>query len=172
MRKRPGCRTIAVAGAILATAALPAAAADVLGRLFTTPQQRAQLEELRHAEEAPKEIELADVELIPEETAGPEAAPVDAVRVRGLVTRGQGRSTAWINDGNTYTGDLSLEYLHVRPTDIRENQVQLGMPDGRTTVTLKVGTTYDPATEQVRDITEAAAPQPVGRATGSGQRGR
>src|SRR5581483_10127985 len=80
------------------------AAADPLGRLFTTPEERAQLQQLRTAppvvaKPAPPPAPVA-VQTPPE---------VPPVTVNGVVVRSRGESTAWVNGKNTYDGDLSAD---------------------------------------------------------------
>lgn len=138
-----------------------AAAADPLGRLFTTPQQRKQLEELRHAQpQAELELVVADMPN-PADTAPEEKPVADAITVKGLVTRKDGRSTAWINDSNTFEGDLSSQYLRIEAGDIRSQHVKITMPDRETAVTVKVGETYEPITGQYLDLATPAVPPPA-----------
>ena len=78
--------------------------ADEFGRLFTTPKQRMHLDELRKVE--PKAVvEVIEEEIIIEEEI--EEIPVDTITVKGLVFRSGGKSTAWINDSNTYEGNVA-----------------------------------------------------------------
>ena len=69
-----GCAAL---GVLLFARAL---AAEPLGRLFFTPQERAQLEQQRHA---PKSRE--------------QAAGSESVSVSGVVVRGGGRAVVWLN---------------------------------------------------------------------------
>lgn len=71
--------------AILLLAALPAAnAADLAGRLFFTPDQRAQLDQLR------KQKAVAS-------QARDEPAP-ETVTYNGIIRRSDGRTTVWMNN--------------------------------------------------------------------------
>lgn len=71
------------AGLVLATAAVPATAADELGRLFLTPERRATLDRQR---------QFNIQETVRETTADP------TLSVSGIVRRSSGRDTAWINN--------------------------------------------------------------------------
>ena len=139
--------------ATMTVAALPAAA-DPLGRLFTTPQQRQKLEELRRAElEKPEQApgpSIASTD-VPTQARN---APLNAIKVKGLVTRSDGRSTAFLNEGNTYEGDLTSEYIRVRSSDIEGGRITIVTPYGEGAVALKVGQTLEPSTGRVIDVTD------------------
>ena len=147
--------------ALPALAILPGAAlaADDLGRLFTTPGERAQLDAARHAEP----VELRPVIMPQAQSAKPDEAEA-VLTVRGLVKRDAGRSTAWVNDGNTYEGDLDSPYRTVDKSGIAADQVTLKLPDGQSSVKMKVGQTFDPASAQISDLGTdplVATPAPV-----------
>lgn len=158
IRFAPGiCRLLLIALACLPGAAT---AADDLGRLFTSPGERAQLDEARRA--AP----LEPLPVITPQLQG--AKPVElegALTVRGLVKRDSGRSTAWVNDSNTYEGDLDSPYRTVDKSGIASDQVTLKLPDGKASVNIKVGQTYEPASTRIRELgtapDPAAAPAPA-----------
>jgi len=154
-----------ICGLLLATVVgLPSAvsAADDLGRLFTTPSERGQLDEARRA--AP----MGPLPVVAPQPQGRNAKPVEiqgALTVRGLVKRGAGRSTAWVNDSNTYEGDLESPYRTVDKSGIGADQVTLKLPDGKASVHVKVGQTYEPASTRIRELgtapDPAAAPVPA-----------
>jgi len=149
-------------GLMLVTAAgLPvaASAADELGRLFTTPGERAQLDEARRA--AP----LEPLPVIVPQAQGTKPVEVEgALTLRGLVKRGAGRSTAWVNDSNTYEGDLDSPYRTVDKSGIAADQVSLKLPDGRASVQVKVGQTYETASSRIRELGTAPDPAVPGAA--------
>ena len=125
--------------------------ADELGRLFTTPQERAALEKLRHQEPV-KEIKT---EITFEEPEVEEVKPdIGGITVDGLVYRKNGKSTAWINNSNTYEGDFSNQYLRINTGNIEPGNVQVEIPGSVNNIKLKVGQTYDPNAEKVTDLTE------------------
>jgi|SRR5690606_7585376 hypothetical protein len=133
------------------------------GRLFTTPQQRAQLDDLREARleepERPATIEARSAEA-PDEVRNP-------LTLRGTVTRTGGPNAAWINDSNTFEGDLSAEYLQLRPEDIGAGTVRLPAtgerrwlaPDEKISVPVRVGQTLEPSTGTVMDLTTRPEPR-------------
>ena len=138
-----------------------AQAAEPFGRLFTTPQQRKQLDELRKA--VPEDEQFVARELLSDQAgqaaAGPEEAPANVITVRGLVQRDGGRGMAWINDSNTYEGDMASQYLRIEGKDIQSRGVSISVPDREQAINIKVGESYNPATGQVVDLgTPATAP--------------
>lgn len=125
-------------------------ASDEFGRFFTTPAQRETLEELR-AIEPEQRIKIEEEELVDlEETEDEEEFPVDALTVRGLVYRQGGKSTAWINNSNTFEGGLSSQYINVG--NIENNKVEIKIPSAEKNVKLNVGQTFDPVSENYQDV--------------------
>ncbi len=127
--------------------------ADELGRLFTTPEERNMLEKLRHEE--PMEVKPVEIfieePVVEEEEVKPD---IGGITINGLVYRKGGKSTAWINNSNTYEGDLSNQYLRISTENIEPENVQIEIPESVTKITLKVGETYDPNADKVTDLTD------------------
>lgn len=131
-------RSVALLPVLLSTAfvlavAADARAADPLGRLFLTPEQREALDARRRAR-------------LPDKPATPTAvAPVS--RVDGYVQRSAGRSTVWVN------GQAISENTPEAPARVdrgaRGVTLRLG-EDGRG-VRTQVGQSVDSATGEVRD---------------------
>lgn len=156
-------RALIGASLVAAGAWKPAAAAEQLGRFFLTPEQRVELERLRHAPPAPvvppappPPVVEADLpppvtELSREEMLPPAPPPtVPPITVNGVVIRSNGESTAWVNGQSTLEGDFSRENIHVdRP---RGKSVRIVTPEHLPDVTLRPGQTYDPATNTIIDI--------------------
>lgn len=120
-----------------------------LGRLFTTTETRAQLDQLRNRE--PEKMS-APVEIILQpESPEPQEIILDPVSLRGTVQRNDGKNTVWVNDGNTYRGDLSLQDLDIS-SSTTDGHILIRMPDQETEVRLRVGETFDPYDQQTIDI--------------------
>lgn len=130
--------------------AAPAAhAGENFGRFFTSPQQRQNLDELRNRQPEELIVEIAEDDF--EEEAEPEEQlPVDVVRFRGLVHRQNGKSTAWLNEGNTYEGDIGSQYIDV--DGISPKGVRLGISGDDMKVELKAGQAYEPAKKKIHDV--------------------
>jgi hypothetical protein len=127
-----------------------AISSDQFGRFFTTSAQRTHMDELRKAKPAFKvefEEQLIDID---EDVEVVEETPVNALTVRGLVYRSDGKSTAWINDSNTFEGNVSSQYISVG--DIEADKVQIKVPSANTIVNLNVGQTFDPVSENYKDL--------------------
>lgn len=119
--------------------------ATELGRLFTTPLQRVQLEKVKYAKSEPKEIKVVDIEEIIEPVqVEKEIIERDQIKLKGLVYRRDGKNTAWINESNTYEGSLESQYIQVPDSKIKPNQVTIIMPDDSTSVDIKVGEAFTP----------------------------
>lgn len=127
--------------ALLAVALLfPAIAARAaepppLGRLFNTPQQRAQLDAQRHGAVQPA---------APSEAAQPPSAPPPPpppLVLNGVLRPTHGKATVWLNQQPVPDGQRVLR---------RDGMVTLILPSGRR-VTLKPGQRYDETTGEVRD---------------------
>jgi len=123
------------------------------GRLYTTPAQRLKLDELRNK----RPTEEVVIELVQEDiqdASTQEATPVlmDGITLNGLVYRSDGKNTAWINRNSTNAGSIETQFTTVRERDVRSNQVQITLPDNRTSIQLKVGQQYDVQSQQVYDV--------------------
>ncbi len=126
--------------------------AQLPGRLFTTPAERARLDELRS--EAP-ETQPATADKA-ESDAGI-AVPVrrEPLTMDGLVVRSGGPNTAWI-DGKTVMQNEQVE--KGVQVDIRRMNAQgaaIGVEEGAASVRVKVGQTFDPRKKQVTETFEA-----------------
>jgi len=121
----------------LLLALMPAgpAAAQELGRLFFTPEQRAALDARRAAR-------------LPDKPAA--AAESPTTRVDGFVKRSSGKSTVWV-DGEAIPDGLQLEGLRLRRGD-DPTRVTVTVGEGGRRVELRIGETLDRATGEVKDV--------------------
>jgi hypothetical protein len=120
---------------LLALSPAGPAAAQELGRLFFTPEQRAALDARRAAR-------------LPDKPAAVAESPT--TRVDGYVKRSSGKSTVWV-DGEAMPDGLQLEGLRVqRGNDPTRVTVTIG-EDGRR-VEMRVGESLDRATGEVKDV--------------------
>jgi hypothetical protein len=137
-----------------------AVAAEPIGRLFTTPAERSNLDYLRQTKK-----NLPVVVNTPNEDIA-EAAPValpDAINLQGYVKRSDGKKgTVWVNDKalqeNSGNKDVVVGKL---PTD--GNRVPIKLPANGKQLTLKAGQVYDPENNRVREARSHAAQGDSGR---------
>ncbi|MFH1216375.1 MAG: hypothetical protein V1706_07735 [Pseudomonadota bacterium] len=137
-----------------------------LGRLLTTPEERARLETFRH--------QRTPDELSPEpgwsnEVAGENPASVEESRVytlKGLVRRADGRHVVWLNEGSTLTGSITAEGAYVEVKSAGSGAVQILLPDDAGRVVLKPGQSFDTATGKIYDVIDKG---PVQQALVSGE---
>ncbi len=134
--------------ALLGLVALPAGAADTLGRLFMTPEQRHALDSLRETGGDPP------VAAGTQEPAA--AAPVDRqVVLNGIVRRSRGPDVVWVNGARTSAPDSRIR-LRLGPDP--SNRVTLEDAADGTSVRLKPGQYWEPATGRVADCYGCQAP--------------
>jgi hypothetical protein len=137
-----------------------AVAAEPIGRLFTTPAERSNLDYLRQTKK-----NLPVVVNTPNEDIA-EAAPValpDAINLQGYVKRSDGKKgTVWVNDKalqeNSGNKDVVVGKL---PTN--GNRVPIKLPANGKQLTLKAGQVYDPENNRVREARSHAAQGDSGR---------
>lgn len=138
---------------------LLAAAEDGLGRLFYTPDERATLDASRNGLRLPSE--LPSPPQAPAVTAAIAAppAPVAAVRIDGMVVRGKGPSTAWINGQAGTRSDLSVP--GGQQISIGRHAVDVTEQQSGARATIKPGQVYDPAAGRVLESFEHADAPPT-----------
>lgn len=123
--------------------AAPAADAQRLGRLFTSTDERAQLDELRY------QAQFATPEPEPEPAAAatgePEqAAPtVSSLTVNGIVRGSSGRGTVWVNGREIERGGMTREGIQINTTGAGGRSVRARLPSGVDTIDLKPGQKID-----------------------------
>lgn len=120
--------------------------ADNLGRIFTTPEQRQKLERIRLMDDEPIKVVVDEVKEIeePQPEVRKEIIIRDKISLKGLVHRSDGKSTAWINDFNTFEGDVDSQFFKVPDRNIKANNVTVVLPEDKTEVELRVGEEFVP----------------------------
>lgn len=142
---------VALLGAMLASG--PAAGQE-LGRLFFTPEQRTALDARRKAR-------------VPDK---PAASVVESAvtRVDGVVSRGGGKSTVWVN-GEPIPEGAQPEGLRVRARKSDSSRVTMEQGAADTLVDLKIGQSFDSATGEVKDVMRSGEVKVNTRGTKSGR---
>ena len=142
-------------------------------RLFSSPEQRIELDRMRN--DADFGREAAAVAGAPEPETAPEIAreagrepAVPALTFNGIALRGDGHRVTWVNGVETATGstgprDSSIAVAHAPGVHIR-----ISLPGSSVSPALKPGQTVDFRAGRVLDAYEHAAPAVAGGPTRSG----
>lgn len=131
--------------------------ADGLGRLFTTLDQRQELESLRQQATLEEEITLVDeissfASEVIEEIVDTE--PLPNVELKGVIYRKNGKRVAWINDTNTLSGDMDAEEIKISNRDIRKDSIRMIPAEGEKPIILNVGERFDGTDRKVETDTD------------------
>jgi hypothetical protein len=142
-----------------------ALAAESIGRLFTSPAERSNLDHLRQSK---KKLIAPTVVDAPVDTL--EATPVvlpNAVNLQGYVKRNDGKQgTVWVNDQAMQENSRNQD---VAVGSLREdsNRVPLKLSGNGRQLNLKAGQVYDPETGRVREARNNAAQGDSGTTDGT-----
>lgn len=113
-----------------------------IGRLFTTPEQRAEIDAIRYAAEPePKEVLVIELDK-PEARTEPEPAQMP-IRLRGMIRGSDGEPVYWINDGNSMQADFLQENITVLFDESDKDRIKIRLPDD-SVIPLEVGESYIP----------------------------
>lgn len=123
-----------------------AMADDTLGRLFTTPAERGNL----NAQRQLRKIQEPDAAKAEERGEASPELP-QAVSVQGFVKRSDGKNgTVWVNQIPVQEGASTAD-IEVGKLKRESNQVQLKLPTTGKKFTLKAGQVYIPETGSISD---------------------
>jgi hypothetical protein len=132
-----------------------ALAAEPIGRLFTSPAERSNLDYLRQTK---KKLIAPVVTEAPVEAV--EAAPIvlpEAVNLQGYVKRNDGKDgTVWVNDQALQENSRNKEVTVGRLSE-GSNRVPIKLSGNGKRLNLKAGQVYDPQTGRVREARNNAA---------------
>jgi hypothetical protein len=124
-------------------------AAEPIGRLFTSPAERSNLDFLRQT----KKKLIAPV-VIDAPTDTVEAAPIvlpDAVNLQGYVKRNDGKQgTVWVNDKALQENSGNKDVV-VGKLSENSNRVPIKLSANGRRLNLKAGQVYDPESNRVRE---------------------
>ena len=133
----------------------PANSAEPIGRLFTSPAQRSNLDYLRQTKkkliapvviDAPSNISEAEPIALPE-----------AVNLQGYVKRNDGKQgTVWVNDKALQENSRNKE-VAVGSLRDNSNSIPLKLSGNGKRLNLKAGQMYDPETNKVTEARNHAA---------------
>ena len=136
---------LVLAGAIPALAFAAGAHGQTgFGRLFSTPEQRAELDRMRRDAESvgvPMPVP-ADTGTSPGPSQESEEAPrLGAVTIDGIVIRRDGHGIAWVNGERAAIGTTTPEGVRVGALLARQGHVRIRIPGERGSVDLEPGQT-------------------------------
>ncbi len=127
-----------------------ASAAEPIGRLFTSPTERSNLDHLRQTQN--KLIAPTVATDSPEDTL--QAAPIvlpSAVNLQGYVKRNDGKQgTVWVND-QAVQENASNQDVQIGRLSKNSNRVPIKLSGNGKRLNLKAGQVYDPETNRVRE---------------------
>ncbi len=150
------------------------AGAQQFGRLFTAPEERQRLQELREAH-IPKtgagnilrgeedkrtgrktDPGFAGVSHRVEERSPDieDSPPAAVITLKGIVYRQDRTRMVWINDGNPEEGVATLGYRELGKEETPDNKVTIELPVTGKIVKLKPGQSYHLHSGAVLDVTE------------------
>ena len=151
-----------VALMVSAVADLPAE--ERIGRLFSSPGQRIELDRLRDApapERAPEPVVVVDSESGSEAESEAEsgserdAARPLAVRIDGVVLRGGVHRIAWVNGVMAGAGTVAPGGIRIDAGDTPDGRVLVRWSDGGPGASLKPGQEIDAARSRVVEVYES-----------------
>lgn len=142
-RRPAGAALVALAAlAALLTAAPARSQGTDLGRLFTTPAERATLDLRRNgAGPAYNNPQLGAAPALPAPVASPPPPPPEPVQLNGVVRRSSGKSTVWLNQQPQIDGSNHLQ---------DDQSLSLRLSSGRIVI-LKPGQSFNPADGTVQE---------------------
>ena len=136
--------------AMLAAASGPAAAqsAVIMGRLFASPQERAALDAQRNAASGGQAIngqpaaapQNGQPGMAPPVAPAADTPPPAPLQLNGVVRRGDGKSTVWLNEQPQVDGANALQ----------NQTLSVRLSSGRQVI-LKAGQSFNPTNETVQD---------------------
>ena len=143
-----------------------AQAVEPIGRLFTSPAERSNLDYLRQTKKnEPLKVESPTLEA---ETAPTPIVLPDAVNLQGYVKRNDGKQgTVWVNNQALQENSRNKEVTVGRLSD-SSNRVPIKLSANGKRLNLKAGQVYDPESNRVQEARNHGA---QGDATSNGRIG-
>ena len=149
---------------LLVAVSVQSEAQSRLGRLFSGPEQRIELDRLRSDVDvaAPGEPVAGPAEA--DSRPGPDRGPpVFAATFNGLVVRGDGHRVAWVDGVETVPGAMTPTGVRIDAVRTPGARLRVRLSDGRTSAVLEPGQSID-AEGRIRDAYERGS---TGTATGA-----
>lgn len=117
--------------------------AGEMGRLFTTPKERAQLDKIRRNTGLSKQGSEGQVKM--EQQPNTDSLNVN---VNGVVIRSDGKNVVWVN-GKSKLMDRTANDLKLNTSDLSKQKIEVPVSVPHRNITLKPGQIYDADTGSV-----------------------
>lgn len=118
----------------------PGVHGETLGRLFTSPEERASLDEIRRDPDFGKMEEVVTAPIVDETPDGP---VVPHITINGVVFRSSGINASWIN-GLSVSSGATRDGIRIQTRRLEDGgSVKLSLPGGLETVQIKPGQKID-----------------------------
>lgn len=141
---RPLCRHTFAAGVLLIVACLSSVSATAIeqpiGRLFSTPRERAALDQARQSN--------SKTQFEPNTPAGEKLG--DQITLDGFVKKNNGKTTVWINQVPQH-GQENPQGITILQSGRGSHAVSMQLPSGKS-VNLRAGQTFDASNGKVMDV--------------------
>ena len=125
-----------------------------IGRLFSSLEQRIELDRLRNDSGVGKDAERVVDRTGPEPRPEPERGPsAFAVTFNGVAVRNDGHRVAWVDGVETVSGTTTPTGIRIEADRTPGGRLRIRLSDGRTSAVLKPGQAID-ATGRVRKAYE------------------
>ncbi|MBA2352011.1 MAG: hypothetical protein M3Q32_10370 [Pseudomonadota bacterium] len=131
----------------IGTAAELSPAPAALGRLFFSPNQRAELDRARHA--PPIAVPKPVMQVVAKPVALPPSPAPEIVTVNGMIQRSDGQSTIWIN--NKPVSDHETAAAIAIKNREGAGRVTIRIPDSQRSLQMKVGQSADLRTGKISE---------------------
>lgn len=119
---------------------------------FEPPQEKYQHKVIDQFQFEPDPEPLIQQTYQPEQKDNVPEFEIPNITVNGFVKRSGGRSTAWVNDTNTYDGYFKPQHIKVNPHRIGRDHVHVEVDNVNIgDVSLKVGQTLIPKEKKITD---------------------
>jgi hypothetical protein len=139
---------ILIFGFIITVFCQLALAAEPIGRLFTSPAERSNLDYLRQTRKITAPVKVESL------VEAAEPAPIvlpDAVNLQGYVKRNDGKhGTIWVNNQALQENSGNKD-VHVGSLSENSNRVPIKLTGNGKRLNLKAGQVYDPENNRVRE---------------------
>ena len=140
---------MATFGLVAGLVAAQSLQAQSLGRLFSSPEERFQLDEIRPGVRVRQSVGRGD----DGSGRGFRRSIELQLTINGLVVRSSGTNSTWVNGSRVSRGESTREGIKVR--DEAGGEVRITLPSGIDTVNLKPGQKIDVASGVILDAYES-----------------